>query len=93
MNNAFIINERDDVVIVTEQVAEGSQVVYRAGEEEVSVLALNNIPKYHKVAVREVKKGAPVIKYGEVIGYALCDIHVGEHVHVQNVDDFPEEVK
>lgn len=39
----------------------------------------------HKYAVREIKRGENVIKYGMPIGHATCDIKVGEHVHVHNV--------
>ena len=39
----------------------------------------------HKYAVREIKRGENVIKYGMPIGHATCDIKAGEHVHVHNV--------
>ena len=39
----------------------------------------------HKYAVREIKSGENVIKYGMPIGHATRDIKVGEHVHVHNV--------
>ena len=39
----------------------------------------------HKYALRLIKAGENVIKYGMPIGYATADIAVGEHVHVHNV--------
>ena len=39
----------------------------------------------HKYAVRPIKKGDKVIKYGQVIGIATEDIGVGEHVHSHNM--------
>jgi altronate hydrolase len=39
----------------------------------------------HKVAVRPIKKGEAVYKYGQVIGFAGEDISPGDHVHVHNV--------
>jgi altronate hydrolase len=39
----------------------------------------------HKLAVRAIAMGEPVFKYGQVIGFAACDISVGAHVHVHNV--------
>lgn len=39
----------------------------------------------HKVALRDIKKGENVIKYGYPIGYALEDIKAGEHVHTHNI--------
>ena len=39
----------------------------------------------HKVALRDIKKGENVIKYGYPIGNALEDIKAGEHVHTHNI--------
>ncbi len=44
------------------------------------------IPFGHKLALVPIAKGAPVVKYGEVIGLASADIAPGEHVHVHNVE-------
>lgn len=55
--------------------------------DNVAVLlkAEGSIPAGHKVALRAIKKGEPVIKYGDPIGRAVCDIAVGEHVHSHNL--------
>jgi len=42
------------------------------------------VPFGHKVALRAIARGEPVIKYGVAIGHATCDIAAGEHVHVHN---------
>jgi altronate hydrolase len=39
----------------------------------------------HKVALRPIKKGEAIYKYGQIIGFASADIPVGGHVHVHNV--------
>ena len=39
----------------------------------------------HKFAVQPIKEGDPVLKYGQIIGFAGRDIEIGEHVHTQNV--------
>ena len=39
----------------------------------------------HKYALRDLKSGENVIKYGMPIGHATCDIAKGDHVHVHNV--------
>lgn len=44
-----------------------------------------NIENGHKYAARDIKSGESIIKYGEPIGYALCDIKKGEHVHTHNM--------
>lgn len=38
-----------------------------------------------KKALRDIKEGEKVIKYGEAIGHATCDIKEGESVHMHNV--------
>ena len=39
----------------------------------------------HKVAVSDIAEGAPVLKYGEVIGVAREHIQPGDLVHVHNL--------
>jgi altronate hydrolase len=39
----------------------------------------------HKLAIRHVKKGEAVTKYGQIIGFAREDIAPGEHVHIHNL--------
>lgn len=39
----------------------------------------------HKYALRKIKSGENIIKYGFPIGHATCDIEIGEHVHTHNV--------
>jgi altronate hydrolase len=48
------------------------------------VVAAERIPAGHKVAVKPIAAGEPVIRYGQIIGFALADIAPGRHVHVQN---------
>jgi altronate dehydratase len=43
------------------------------------------IPHGHKVALRDIPAGAPVVKFGSPIGTADTDISAGDHVHVHNV--------
>ena len=44
-----------------------------------------NLADGHKYALRDIKAGENIIKYGNPIGHATCDIKKGEHVHTQNV--------
>ena len=93
MYNGFLINERDDVVTVSEDIKVGSTVVYTAKNGECSIIATMPIPRYHKIAVRDIPAGQPVLKYGEVIGHATVDISKGDHVHVDNISDFVHEAE
>ena len=44
-----------------------------------------NLEDGHKYALRDIAKGENIIKYGNPIGHATCDIKKGEHVHTHNV--------
>ena len=50
-----------------------------------------NIPVGHKYALKDIKKGEFVIKYGEVIGRATTDIKAGEWVHTNNLKSHLDE--
>ena len=44
-----------------------------------------NLSDGHKYALRDIKQGENIIKYGNPIGHAVADIKKGEHVHSHNV--------
>lgn len=89
--NAMIINEKDHVIMTTENVKKGQTLCYRDTGGCHTLTALEDIPKYHKAAVKAVKRGEQVLKYGENIGRALVDIEPGAWVHTHNLSDYPEE--
>ena len=43
-----------------------------------------NLEDGHKYALRDIAEGENIIKYGNPIGHATCDIKKGEHVHTHN---------
>lgn len=44
-----------------------------------------NLENGHKYAVKDIKKGENIIKYGYPIGHATADINKGEHIHTHNL--------
>ncbi len=44
-----------------------------------------NLDDGHKYALRDIKAGENIIKYGNPIGHAIVDIAKGEHVHNHNI--------
>ena len=46
---------------------------------------IEQIPQGHKVALSDIASGAPIMRYGEVIGHAAADIAKGSWValHLQ----------
>ncbi|MFP3157579.1 MAG: UxaA family hydrolase [Caldivirga sp.] len=83
-----IHNREDNVGVAIEDIKAGdeAQGVYIEDRSMGPVIkALEDIPLGHKIALRDIKAGERVIKYGRPIGVATRDIKVGEHVHVHNV--------
>ena len=76
-----------------EAIAKGDTVTYAANGQDVSLTAAQDIIIYHKIAIRDIPKGEPVVKYGEHIGIASQDIRTGEHVHVHNVEGHRENLE
>ena len=93
MRNALIIDVKDNVAVAIEPIAKGDVATYVREGKEVSLPALEDITIYHKLAIRDIAKGEPVVKYGEHIGIAACDIKAGEHVHVHNVEGHREDLE
>ena len=51
----------------------------------------DNVPAGHKIALKDIKKGESVIKYGMVIGKATKNIKKGEWVHSHNLKSHLDE--
>lgn len=84
ITNTCQLSKSDNVALAIRDIPKNSILTH------TSEMALEKIPKGHKVAIARIKKGEPVIKYAQVIGFATKDIEIGEHVHVHNcqVDNF-----
>jgi len=86
MIKAVIIDGKDNVATVLGN-AEVGEDIQLIGQDEISTIrAIFKIPRGHKISIRDIEKGGPVMKYGEVIGKALVFIKKGEHVHIHNMD-------
>lgn len=81
MREVLKISASDSVAVALTPLAAGS-VVDVDGEP---VRLQTDVPAGHKFALRPIRAGESVIKYGFPIGEAKCDIAVGEHVHVHNL--------
>jgi len=74
-------------VVVVEGLRGGAQMlgVITETDKTLRLKAEEDIPIGHKVALKALKKGDTVIKYGEDIGRMIADAGAGTHVHVQNL--------
>ena len=81
MKAALVISDRDNVATALQPLDAG-RILEIGG---VSVTVREAIPSGHKVAIRAIAAGEPVVKYGSPIGTATADIAAGAHVHTHNV--------
>ena len=77
MKDYILINPIDNVAVCLRP--------FSKGEKVFDVTLLEDIPQAHKVALKPIKKGENVIKYGNPIGHATSDITPGMWVHTHNV--------
>jgi altronate hydrolase len=78
---AVQLRPEDNVAVAARPLAAGLEVETAGGR----VVIDRRIGLGHKVALRPIRKGEAVLKYGQVIGFAGADIPAGGHVHVHNV--------
>jgi (2R)-sulfolactate sulfo-lyase subunit alpha len=85
----FLVHSpKDNVgVIVVEGLKAGTEMLGVITENDTTTKAKANhdIPIGHKVALKDLKKGDTIIKYGEDIGRMIADAKKGDHVHVHNL--------
>ncbi|MEG0689479.1 MAG: UxaA family hydrolase, partial [Hungatella sp.] len=81
MQDIIRINRADNVAVALRPIASGETIEIEGN----SVTALEEIPQGHKMAVKAIKSGEAVIKYGFRIGYAKEDIKPGSWMHVHNL--------
>ena len=82
LRRSLMIHPADSVVCVLEDAKKGDTVRPPDGAE---VTLLADIEFAHKVCIKDLKKGDPVYKYGEEIGYMLTDAPKGTWIHNHNM--------
>ncbi|UCF92657.1 MAG: altronate dehydratase [Desulfobacterales bacterium] len=73
------LNSTDNVVVARTALAAATEI------PEEGIRCLDPIGFGHKIATAPIKAGAPVIKYGQIIGFASGDIRPGQQVHTHNL--------
>src|SRR5674476_615365 len=78
---AHLLRPDDDVAVTTRELKAGTRVLTAAGELGLP----GDVPRSHKLAVRDLSSGSVVHKYGQSIGLATKDSVAGAHVHTHNL--------
>ena len=68
------IKDEDNVAIAVHEIKKGTEIME-------GVTARHDIPQAHKIALCDIPKDQPVIRYGVVLGYAIEDIKKGDWIN------------
>ena len=80
MNSLIVLNKNDNVGVSQFIIPEKTKIY---GQE---ISTIDPIPFGHKVCLKPINKGEPIIKYDQIIGFASKNINAGEHVHSHNLE-------
>jgi len=83
MNRWVRLHQDDHVIIALQPVKQGEAI--DLGAEPGTLQVLEDVPAGHKIALRQVKQGEDVRKFGYSIGKAKQDIEPGQWVHTHNM--------
>jgi altronate hydrolase len=79
MNNLILLNKNDNVAVTPFVIDPQTKI------EGQNITCIDAIPFGHKICLKKINKGEPVIKYDQIIGFASKSIKPGEHVHSHNL--------
>src|SRR2546427_11059183 len=79
---AVRLHPADDVPIAKLPLAHRKLILGDEGEVRLRQL----VPAGHKLALRAVREGEAVRRYGQIIGFATRPIEPGDQVHTHNID-------
>lgn len=79
---AILLHGDDNVCIATRNLPAAADV--HSGRHTVTTSG--QVGMGHKIAVRDIPKGARVIRYGQTIGFATVPIQPGDWVHTHNME-------
>ena len=82
MQNFIKINSDDNVIVALNSLPLGTEILLADG---TTVISSCEIPAGHKMAITNIAKGDPVIKYGYSIGSAIEEISCGDWIHTHNL--------
>jgi altronate dehydratase small subunit len=82
IENLILSHPKDNVATAKSPIKSGTSLTISKGKK---IIVKEEIPFAHKIALRAIPRDGAVIKYGERIGRAICEIKPGELVHIHNV--------
>jgi len=81
-----MIDAKDNVATALQRIEKDESIRIETEDGVLEVTAAEPIPVGHKIVLKDIAAGEPLIKYGEVIGLASDAIGRGRHAHVHNIE-------
>lgn len=85
----LLVHDRQDNVgvVVVEDLAPGTDMLCVTTQDNSDFRMKANVAVQigHKIALKDLKVGDTVIKYGQDIGKIVADVKKGDHVHTHNL--------
>jgi len=78
----LILFAGDDVAVAIKPLKAGETITLPDGG---SLTLATDIPRSHKLALHDLAQGAPVHKYGQIIGVTTVPVLAGSHIHSHNL--------
>ncbi|MEZ5816228.1 MAG: altronate dehydratase family protein [Hyphomicrobiaceae bacterium] len=72
----LLLNPKDNIIVAVDAVPEGMAAR--------GIRATARIPRGHKMASSPIAEGQPILKFGQIIGFATEQILPGAHIHTHN---------
>ncbi len=89
LKSYIVMNSRDNCATALKDIPRRTQLQVN----EINIIVNENISLGHKFALKDIKEGDLVKKYGHSIGIATVDIKKGDWIHTHNlVSQYLEEV-
>ena len=81
MSKYILIDSADNIAVALTDLSRDEQISI----DEKQIKLKTDIPRAHKFAIKGIKNGENIIKFGYPIGHAISDIETGEHVNDSNI--------
>ncbi|MBC7925622.1 MAG: UxaA family hydrolase, partial [Bryobacteraceae bacterium] len=80
-NSAIHLHSSDNIAVARVPLSEGQKLAI----DGVPVTVREAVPAGHKIALRNIRSGEGIIRYGQLMGRASEDISTGSWLHTHNV--------
>jgi altronate dehydratase small subunit len=77
----IVLSPNDNVAVAISNIEIGNSIKI----DDKTVTVGDSIPLGFKLAIRDIKRGEKIVKWGAPIGSATSDIAIGEIVHTHNM--------